>query len=199
MWIYEKKLQVPVKVSCTNVKLAKLITAQYGGPDGELSASLRYLNQRYSMPTDMTRALLTDVGTEELAHMEIIATLVHKLTEHASCKDFKEAGWEAQYVQHGGGLFWADVNGTPWSASYLGTLGDPITDLTEDLAAEQKARATYEHLICCSDDPCVNDVLRFLWEREIVHIQRFGEALEATQEWLYKSKNNWKNSKKCKC
>lgn len=198
MWIYEKKLQRPVKVTCPNVKLAKIIIAQYSGPDGELGAALRYLNQRYSMPTDSTKALLTDIGTEELAHMEMIATLVHKLTEGATCKDFKDAGWEGQYVQHGCGLFYADVNGVPWTASYIATSGDPITDLTENLAAEQKARATYEHLIRCSDDSCVNEVLRFLWQREVVHIQRFGEALEATQDWLNQCKHVWKGNK-CKC
>lgn len=191
MWLYEKKLQHPVRVSRPDVKFAKMVITQYGGPDGELSASLRYLNQRYSMPTDMARATLTDIGTEELAHMEMIAALVYKLTEGATCKDYKAAGWEGQFVQHDGGLFWADANGVPWSAKYIACLGDPITDLTENMAAEQKARATYEHLIACTDDPCVKDTLRFLWQREVVHFQRFGEALNVVQDWMCQSKHIW--------
>ncbi|WP_371375300.1 manganese catalase family protein [Sporomusa aerivorans] len=136
MWIYEKKLEHPVRVTCPDVKFAKMVITQYGGPDGELSASLRYLNQRYSMPTDKIKALLTDIGTEELAHMEMIAALVHKLTQGASCEDFKAAGWEGQFIQHDCSLFYADVNGVPWSAKYIAALGDPITDLTEDMAAD---------------------------------------------------------------
>ena len=137
------------------------------------------------------KALLTDVGTEELAHMEMIAALVYKLTEGASCEDFKAAGWEGQFVQHDHGLFWTDANGVPWSAKYIACLGDPITDLTEDMAAEQKARTTYEHLIACTDDPCVKDTLRFLWEREVVHFQRFGEVLNEVQEWMCRNKHLW--------
>lgn len=133
----------------------------------------------------------TSFGTEELAHMEMIAALVHKLTEGADCKDFEEAGWGGQYTQHDHGLFWTDANGVPWTAKYIATLGDPITDLVEDMAAEQKARTTYEHLISCTDDPCVKHMLRFLWEREVVHFQRFGEALNTVQEWLHKSKHVW--------
>lgn len=133
----------------------------------------------------------TSFGTEELAHMEMIAALVYKLTECATCKDYKEAGWEGQFVQHDHGLFWADANGVPWSAKYIACLGDPITDLTENMAAEQKARATYEHLIACTDDPCVKDALRFLWQREVVHFQRFGEALNTVQDWMCQSKHIW--------
>jgi len=198
MWIYEKALEHPVRVSRPNVKAAKMIITQYGGPDGELGASLRYLNQRYSMPTNEAKALLTDIGTEELAHMEMIAALVYKLTDGASCKEFKEAGWEGQYVQHDHGLFWTDANGVPWSAKYIACLGDPIADLTENMAAEQKARVTYEHLITCIDDPCVKDTLRFLWQREVVHFQRFGETLNTVQEWMCKSKHIW-NGHKCDC
>jgi len=191
MWIYEKKLEHPVRVSCPDLKFAKLVITQYGGPDGELSASLRYLNQRYSMPTDKAKAVLTDIGTEELAHMEMIAALVYKLSECADCKDYEEAGWGGQYVQHDHGLFWTDANGVPWSAKYIACLGDPITDLTEDMAAEQKARSTYEHLIACTCDPCVKETLRFLWEREVVHFQRFGEVLNDVQEWMCKCKHVW--------
>lgn len=198
MWIYEKKLEHPVKVSCPDVKFAKMVITQYGGPDGELGASLRYLNQRYSMPTDQAKALLTDIGTEELAHMEMIAAMVYKLVDGATCEDFKAAGWEGQYVQHNHGLFWTDTNGVPWCASYIACLGDPIADLAEDMAAEQKARVTYEHLISCTNDPCVKDTLRFLWQREVVHFQRFGETLNDIQEWMCKSKHVWKGHK-CDC
>lgn len=190
MWIYEKSLERPVKVSCPDPAFAKLVITQYGGPDGELSASLRYLNQRYSMPTDQAKALLTDIGTEELAHMEMIAALVYKLVDGADPKDMEAAGWGGQYAQHNHGLFWTDANGVPWSAKYIACLGDPITDLTEDMAAEQKARTTYEHLIELTDDPCVKDMLRFLWEREVVHFQRFGECLNDVQEHMGK-KNMW--------
>lgn len=190
MWIYEKKLQHPVQVTCPDVAFAKLVVTQYGGPDGELGASLRYLNQRYSMPTNKAIALLTDIGTEEMAHMEMIAALVYKLTDGASPKDYEEAGWGGQYVQHNHGLFWTDANGVPWSAKYIACLGDPIADLTEDMAAEQKARVTYEHLIEMTNDPCVKDMLRFLWQREVVHFQRFGECLNDVQEHMEK-KNMW--------
>lgn len=191
MWVYEKKLQRPVRITRPNVALAKLIIAQYGGPDGELSASLRYLNQRYSMPTKIGKAVLNDIGTEELAHMEMVATLVYKLTECASPEDFEAAGWGEQYALHDGALFWADPNGVPWTAAYIQAHGDPIADLVEDMAAEQKARATYEHLIKLSDDPLVNDTLRFLWEREVVHFQRFGEALNCVQEYMSNKKHHY--------
>ena len=191
MWIYEKKLEHPVRVSCPDVKFAKMVITQYGGPDGELSASLRYLNQRYSMPTDNAKAVLTDIGTEELAHMEMIAALVYKLVDGACPEDFKAAGWEGQWTQHNHGLFWSDVNGVPWSAKYIACLGDPITDLTEDMAAEQKARTTYEHLIAATCDPLAKDTLRFLWQREVVHFQRFGETLNQIQEWMGQCKHMW--------
>jgi len=188
MWIYEKKMEHPVRVTCPDVGFAKLVLTQYGGPDGELGASLRYLNQRYSMPMPKAKALLTDIGTEEMAHMEMIAGLVYKLTEGAGPEDFKAAGWGAQYVQHDHGLFWTDANGVPWCAAYIACLGDPIADLTEDMAAEQKARVTYEHLIQSTPDPLVKDTLRFLWEREVVHFQRFGEMLNEVQEHMCEHK-----------
>lgn len=191
MWIYEKKLEHPVRVSCPDVKFAKMVISQYGGPDGELSASLRYINQRYSMPTDKAKALLTDIGTEEMAHMEMVAALVFKLVDGACPEDFKAAGWEGQWVQHDHGLFWTDVNGVPWTAKYIACLGDPIADLTEDMAAEQKARATYEHLIAATEDPLAKDTLRFLWQREVVHFQRFGETLNEVQDWMANSKHMW--------
>jgi len=183
MWIYEKKLQYPVKVYGCDVQMAKYLITQYGGPDGELSAALRYLNQRYTMPTGMTKGLLTDIGTEELAHLEIIATMVYKLLKGATLEQLKEAGLGGHYAQHDRALFYTDANGVPWTATYIAALGDPITDLHEDMAAEQKARTTYEWLINLTDDPGVKDTLRFLREREVVHFQRFGEALRYVQEY----------------
>lgn len=191
MWVYEKRMQHPIRVCRPDVGFAKLVITQYGGPDGELGASLRYLNQRYSMPTGVAKAVLTDIGTEELAHMEMIAGLVYKLTEGADPKDYDEAGWGGQYVQHDHGLFWTDANGIPWSAKYIACLGDPIADLTEDMAAEQKARVTYEHLITMTDDEKVKDTLRFLWQREVVHYQRFGETLNRVQGYMASSKHIW--------
>jgi spore coat protein JC len=178
MWIYEKKLEYPAKVCTTNPKLAKVVITQYGGPDGELAASLRYLTQRYSMPTPQTKALLTDIGTEELAHMEIVATLVYNLVKDASIQQIKAAGLDGYYADHDKALYFVNGDGVPWTAAYIQSKGDPITDLHEDMAAEQKARSTYEYLIQLSDDPGVTETLRWLREREIVHYQRFGEALE---------------------
>lgn len=184
MWIYQKSLEYPVRVSGPNPRLAKMIMTQYGGAQSELSASLRYLNQRYSMPTNKAKGLLTDIGTEELAHMEIIATLVFNLTRRVRPDQLEAANLGGHYADHDHGLFWTDANGVPWIASYVSTTGDPVADLQEDLAAEQKARAVYENLIDLSDDPCVTDVLKFLREREVVHFQRFGEALNDIEGYL---------------
>jgi spore coat protein JC len=178
MWVYEKKLEYPIKVTSTNPRLAKLIITQYGGPDGELSASLRYLTQRYSMPTGRAKAILTDIGTEELAHMEIVASLVYNLVKDASIEEIKAAGMDSYYADHDKALYFVDANGVPWTAAYIQSKGDPVADLNEDLAAEQKARATYEYLIQLSDDPGATETLRWLRQREIVHYQRFGETLE---------------------
>ncbi|HHT63711.1 MAG: manganese catalase family protein [Bacillota bacterium] len=188
MWIYEKKLEYPARVTKKDVRMAKFLVTQYGGPDGELSASLRYLNQRYSMPTERAKGVLTDIGTEELAHMEIIATLIYKLVKDATPRELEEAGLGGHYAQHDNALFWTDANGVPWSAKYIQALGDPVADLHEDMAAEQKARATYENLINLSDDPGIIDTLRFLREREVVHFQRFGETLNHIQEKLMEKK-----------
>lgn len=184
MWIYEKKLQYPIRVSGPNPRLAKWIITQYGGPDGELAASLRYLNQRYSMPTEKTKSLLNDIGTEELAHLEMVGTIVYKLTKDASLEQIKAEGMGGHYADHDRALFYVDATGNPWTAAYIQAKGDPIADLTEDMAAEQKARATYNWLINLSDDPLVTDALRFLREREVVHFQRFGEALNDVQEYM---------------
>ncbi len=177
MWIYQKTLQYPVKVSATDPDLAMRLMCMYGGPDGELGAALRYLNQRYTMPTNNTKGLLTDIGTEEMAHIEIIATLIYKLTKDADLEEIKASAYGNYFVDHGKSLFFCDASGMPFTAAYFQSKDDSIADLTEDMAAEQKARATYNHLIDLTDDPGVIDTLRFLRAREIVHFQRFGEAI----------------------
>lgn len=182
MWYYVKTLQHPVNLKSCDLKMAKLLITQYGGPDGELSAALRYLNQRYSMPTNKAKALLTDIGTEELAHVEVIATMVHQLMENASIKEIKAAGLDGHYADHGKALFYVDANANPWTATYIQAKGDIITDLHEDMAAEQKARTTYEWLLNLTDDAEIKKILGFLREREVVHYQRFGEALVNVQE-----------------
>ena len=178
MFIYEKKLQYPVKIKNTNPRLASLIISQYGGPDGELGASLRYLSQRFSMPYPELKGLLTDIGTEELGHLEMIGAIVHQLTRNLTEDQIRSAGFDAYFVDHTAGIYPTAASGSPWNAAGIGVKGDLIADLTEDLAAEQKARVTYDNILRLSDDPDVNDVIRFLREREIVHFQRFGEAIE---------------------
>ncbi len=186
MFVYEKKLQFPVRIKNTNPRLAALIISQYGGPDGELGASLRYLSQRYTMPYPELMGLLTDIGTEELGHLEIIGTIVHQLTRNLSEEQIKAGGFDAYFIDHTAGVFPQFASGTPWTAATMAVTGDTIADLTEDLAAEQKARVTYDNILRLSDDPDVNNVIRFLREREIVHFQRFGEALRKTQDKLGK-------------
>ena len=188
MFIYEKKLQYPVKITTPNPKLASFIISQYGGPDGELGASLRYLSQRYSMPFDELKGLLTDIGTEELAHMEMISAIVYQLTKNLSMEEIKESGFDKYYVDHTTALWPQAAGGVPFNACEFQSKGDPITDLHEDMAAEQKARVTYDNLIRLIDDPDILDPLRFLRQREIVHYQRFGEALRLTTDKL-NSKN----------
>lgn len=188
MWIYEKKLQYPVKVKQTNPKLANIIITQYGGPDGELAASLRYLSQRFAMPYPELKALLTDIGTEELAHLEIVGTLVYQLTRNLSEEDIKTAGFDAYFVDHTNGIYPVAASGTPFTAAYIQSKGDVITDLHEDMAAEQKARTTYDNILRFCDDPDVADVIKFLRQREVVHYQRFGEGLRLATERL-NSKN----------
>ncbi len=188
MFVYEKKLQYPVRVKNSNPKLAAVIISQYGGPDGELGASLRYLSQRYSMPYAELKGLLTDIGTEELGHLEMVGTLVHQLTRNVSEEQIKAAGFDTYFVDHTTGVFPQFASGFPWSAATMQVTGDVIGDLTEDLAAEQKARVTYDNILRLSDDPDVSDVIKFLRAREIVHFQRFGEGLR-----LAKDKMNEKN------
>lgn len=188
MFSYDKKLQYPVKIKNPNPNLAKLILTQYGGPDGELGASLRYLSQRYSMPFDELKGLLTDIGTEELGHLEMIGAIVHQLTRNLKDNQMKDPAFAPYFVDHSAGVYPTSAAGTPWSAATMQVTGDPITDLAEDLAAEQKARTTYDNILRISDDPDVNDVIKFLREREIVHFQRFGEAIQ-----LLRDKLNQKN------
>lgn len=177
MWIYEKKLEYPVRVCKCDPRMAKFLIEQYGGADGELAAALRYLNQRYSIP-DKIVGLLTDIGTEELAHLEIIATMVYKLTKDATPEQLKEAGLGDHYANHDRALFYNNASGVPWTAAYIAAKGDPIADLYEDIAAEEKARATYQWLIDLTDDPGLRDTLKFLREREVIHSLRFREAVE---------------------
>ena len=184
MFEYCKKLQYPVKIAKPNPKLAKIIISQYGGPDGELGASLRYLSQRYSMPYPELKALLTDIGVEELGHLEMIGAIVHQLTRNMTTDEIEKAGLETYFVDHTAGVYPQLASGTPWTAATMQVKGDMITDLTEDMGAEQKARATYDNILRLSDDPDVNNVIRFLREREIVHFQRFGEALRLATERL---------------
>lgn len=188
MFVYEKKLQYPIKIKNTNPKLASVIISQYGGPDGELGASLRYLSQRYSMPYPELKALLTDIGTEELGHLEMVGTLVHQLTRNLNEEQIRTAGFDTYFVDRTAGVYPTAASGFPWTAASIGVKGDVICDLSEDLAAEQKARVTYDNILRLSDDPDVNDVIRFLREREVVHFQRFGEAIR-----LAKEKMNQKN------
>lgn len=188
MFSYEKKLQYPVKIKNPNPNLAKIILTQYGGPDGELGASLRYLSQRYSMPFDELKGLLTDIGTEELGHLEMIGAIVHQLTRNLKGNQMKDPAFAPYFVDHTVGVYPASAAGTPWSAATMQVKGDPITDLAEDMAAEQKARTTYDNILRISDDPDVNDVIKFLREREVVHFQRFGEAVQ-----LLRDKLNQKN------
>ncbi len=188
MWIYEKKLEYPVHISQPNAKLAQVIISQFGGPDGELAASQRYLSQRYVMPYDECKALLTDIGTEELAHMEIVCAIVYQLTKGLSVEEIKASGFDKYYVDHTAGLWPQAAGGIPFNACEFQSKGDVITDLVEDMAAEQKARTTYDNILRLVQDQEICDPIRFLRQREIVHFQRFGEALTITQDRL-NSKN----------
>ncbi|PTX59101.1 spore coat protein JC [Melghirimyces profundicolus] len=181
MWVYEKKLQYPVRVNQCDPRMAKFLMEQYGGADGELAAALRYLNQRYTLP-DRVIGIVNDIGTEELAHLEMIATMVYKLTKDATAEQMMEAGLGDHYADHDKALFFHNAAGHPFTAEYFQAKGDPIADLYEDVAAEEKARATYQWLINMTDDPDLQDGLQFLREREVVHSQRFREAVEILKE-----------------
>ena len=184
MWKYEKKLQYPVNIKKPDARMAQVIISQLGGPDGELAASLRYLNQRYSMPYSEVTGLLTDIGTEELAHVEMISAMLYQLTKDLSIDEIKKSGFDKYFVDHTLGIYPQSAAGVPFTAAYFQSKGDPITDLTENMAAEQKARSTYDNILRLADDPDVKDAIRFLRQREIVHFQRFGEGLRIVQDNL---------------
>ena len=184
MWQYEKKLQYPVKIKTPNPAAAKVIISQFGGPDGELGAAMRYLSQRYVAPCPEVKAILNDIGTEELGHMEMVCAVVYQLTKNLTPKEIKASGFDTYFVDHTTGLYPIAASGTPFSAEVFQSTGDPIADLTEDLAAEQKARLTYDNILRLVDDPDVRDVIKFLRAREIVHFQRFGEALRLVSDQL---------------
>ena len=178
MWKYEKRLQYPINIKSKDLKFAKVLVTQYGGSNGELAAALRYLNQRYTMPDDKGRALLTDIGTEELAHVEMIQTMLSQLLANATVEEIKKAGLDSHYAEHKNGLYPTDSNGVPFTVTYFATTGDPIADLEEDLAAEQKARAVYESLIDLATTDDIIGPLLWLRQREIVHFNRFKELLD---------------------
>ena len=184
MWTYEKKLQYPVKIKNPNPKLAQVIISQLGGPDGELAASMRYLNQRYSMPYGQVTGILTDVGTEELAHLEMVAAILYQLTRNLSEDEIEKSPFATYFVDHTTGIYPIAASGVPMDMKYVGIKGDVIADLNEDLAAEQKARVTYDNILRLTDDPDVRDPIKYLREREVVHYQRFGDALRIAQDHL---------------
>ena len=200
MFVYEKQLQYPVKIKNPNPKLAKIIASQYGGPDGELGASVRYLSQRFAMPMPELKATLTDIGTEELNHLEMVGAIVYQLTKNLTPEEIQKAGLDAYFVDHTNGIYPAAASGVPFSAMALASKGDAITDLHESMAAEQKARTTYDNILRFCDDPDVIDPIRFLRAREVVHYQRFGENLRLLTDQL-DSKNfyafNPSYDKKC--
>ena len=195
MWIYQKKLEYPVNIKNPNPQLASFIISQYGGPHGEIGASLRYLSQRYSMPDAVTKATLTDIGTEELAHLEIVGTIVTQLAKKATTTEIENSNLAAYFIDHGRGVYPVSAAGNPFKAETFSVTGDPIADLMEDLAAEQKARATYDNILRVSDDPDVNDVIKFLRAREVVHFQRFGDAMlpDLNGFWHIKPRCNYSN------
>lgn len=184
MWSYEKALQYPVKIKTPSAALARVILSQLGGPDGELGAATRYLSQRFSMPYAEVTGILTDIGTEELGHVEMISAIVYQLTRNLSIDEIKKSGFDAYFVDHTTGVYPQAASGTPFSAATLQSTGDPLADLFEDLAAEQKARLTYDNLLRLVDDPDVREPIKFLRERELVHFQRFGDALRIAQDRL---------------
>ena len=188
MWEYQKILQYPINIKTPNAKFAQIVTSQYGGPDGDLGASLRYLSQRFSMPYPEIQGILTDIGTEELGHLEMVGSIVYQLTRNLTPEEIKKSGFDAYFVDHTTGVYPASSAGVPFTAAYIQSTGDVIADLHEDLAAEQKARKTYDNILRLVDDPDVCDAIKFLRAREIVHYQRFGEALRIATDKM-QSKN----------
>jgi spore coat protein JC len=204
MWNYEKRLEFPVNIKEPNAKLAEVIISQYGGPDGEMGASMRYLSQRYAMPYKEVAGVLTDIGTEELAHLEMVATIVHQLTRNLSMEEIENSGFANYYVDHTVGVWPQAASGMPFSSATFQVTGDVITDLVEDMAAEQKARTTYDNILRLIKEPDVCEPIKFLREREIVHFQRFGEALRITQDKLdsknfYAFNPAFDNKENCGC
>ncbi len=185
MWAYQKVLEYPINIKNKDLRMAKYLVTQYGGSNGELAAALRYLNQRYTMPDERGKALLTDIGTEELAHVEMLSTMVYQLLKDASIEEIKEAGLGGHYAEHGRAIFPTDANGVPFTAAYFSTTGDPIADLEEDLAAEQKARAVYENLMDLTNDPDILAPLSFLRQREVIHFRRFKELYDEYKKQGY--------------
>lgn len=194
MFSYNKRLQYPVNIRKKDLRMAKYLVTQYGGANGELGAALRYLNQRYTMPDNKGKALLTDIGTEELAHVEMISTMIYQLMKDATLDELKEAGLASHYAEHSRALYPTDANGVPFTVAYFATTGDPLADISEDMAAEQKARATYENLIDLTNDPDVIGPLLWLREREIVHFERFRELFEHYRNMFKNGENNTNNS-----
>ena len=190
MFNYQKKLQYPINIKKKDLRMAKFLVTQYGGSNGELAAALRYLNQRYTMPDDRGKALLTDIGTEELAHIEMISTMIYQLMKDATLEEIKAAGLESHYAEHGKGLYPTDANGVPFTVTYFATTGDVLADLSENMAAEQKARAVYENLINLTDDPDVIGPLLWLRQREVVHFARFKELYDYYKKKMNKTEDN---------
>ena len=188
MWKYEKMLQYPVDIKKKDLKMAKYLVTQYGGSNGELAAAWRYLNQRYTMPDDKGKAILTDIGTEELAHVEIISTMIYQLMKDATLEEIKKEGLDTHYAEHGRSLYPTDANGVPFTVAYFASTGDPLADISEDMAAEQKARAVYENLIDLTDDSDVIGPLLFLRQREVIHFNRFKELYEEYEKKGYGKK-----------
>ena len=188
MWTYERRLQYPVKITKCDPKIAQIIISQYGGPDGEMGASMRYLSQRYSCKNRKVAGLMTDIATEEISHLEIVAAIVHQLTKDLTPEQIAASGFDKYYVDHTLGIWPQAAGGIPFNACEFQSKGDPVTDLVEDMAAEQKARTTYDNILRLVKDPEVCDPIRFLREREVVHFQRFGEGLRIIQDEL-----NFKN------
>ena len=184
MFSYNKRLQYPINIKKKDLRMAKYLVTQYGGSNGELAAALRYLNQRYTMPDNRGKALLTDIGTEELAHIEMISTMIYQLMKDASLEELREAGLDSHYAEHSRALFPTDANGVPFTVTYFATTGDPLADISEDMAAEQKARAVYENLIDLTNDPDVIGPLLWLRQREIVHFNRFKELFEYYEQYF---------------
>lgn len=184
MWEYQKLLQYPINIKTPNAKFAQIISSQYGGADGELGASLRYLSQRFAMPYPEIQAIFNDIGTEEIGHLEMVGTVVYQLTRNLSVEEIKKSGYDSYFVDHTTGIYPASAAGVPFTAAYLQSSGDVFADIHENMAAEQKARKTYDNILRLVDDPDVCDVIKFLREREIVHYQRFGEALRIATDKL---------------